>query len=295
MELQEKEQLVELAKQKIAAREVSQATVAKLTGISKTNLSFILSEDGKWKDKVIHDAQWQKLSSWLNITTEGTVSWVTVETRNYKRIFRICQDAASNRIMIALSGSQGTGKSHAFKSYQDKHPRNTYYLECREFWSKKDFLLQLKKAFGMEIYPCSITEHVDDIKNFLINRKENPLVIIDEADKLKEGVFYILKDFYDITHKRCGWVVCGGNYLKKRMEKGVRLCKQNYQELFSRMGNEFVGMHPIDDKTIENICIANGVEEKQAILEVVNSAENDLRRVERRIHNIKFIQTLNTN
>ena len=119
---------------------------------------------------------------------------------------------------------------------------------------------------------------------------EDPLLIIDEADELKDGVFRFIKSFYNDLEDECGIVVCGGRHLEKRIKKGVRLCKQSFQEIYSRMGGEFHDIRLTTPQEIESICLANGLFDKSDITSVINQAENDLRRVRKLIRKMKKIR-----
>lgn len=288
MQTTDKEQIAHELRVKMSGENLSQADVQRLSGLSKTNISFIASD--KWHDKVISDDQWLKLAQWMGLAND----WNTVETPGFVRIHKMCMDAQQNHIMLGISAKQGSGKSHALKAFAYKNPRNTFYIQCHEHWSKKDFLAELKKVMGLDLFPQSITQQVNDIVDHLL-KLENPLLIVDEADELKDGVLRFIKTFYNETHDKvhqgqCGFIICGGNHLKKRIEKGVRLCKQSYQEIYSRLGNSFKPLREIDAATIAEICTANGVTDQQDIKEIVNStlADQDLRAVQRKIHAAKL-------
>jgi len=284
MDAQIKEELAQKLKTKIADRQLSQSKAAKLTGVSSANLSHIVND--RWHDKVISNNIWQKISRWVEYEQNGT-SWHIVETPNYRRIYNMCRDAQESRVMLAISAKHGTGKTVALRSYQDKHPQESFYIECKKHWSCKRFLNQLRKSLGMDQDARTIDEMFDDIVEHL-GRKQYPLLIIDEADELKEEAFGFIKSLYNELEGVCGFIICGGNHLRKRIERGVRLCKQSYQEIYSRCGDEFHAMHTIDKDTITAICKENGITEKSEITEVINDANDDLRRVRRRIHKIKL-------
>lgn len=284
MDVQSKTELAENLKSKIADRQLSQSKAAQLIGVSSANLSHIVND--RWQQKVISDNIWKKVKWWVDGQSNGN-DWNLVETPNYRRISNMCKDAQENAIMLAISAKHGTGKTAALKAYQDQHPKQAFYIECKEHWSRKRFLNEVRKALGMDTDAKSIDEMFDDIVMHLEKRK-NPVLILDEADELKEGAFRFIKALYNELEGKSGFIICGGNHLRQRIEKGVRLCRQSYQEIYSRCGDEFHAMHNLDGETIKAICRENGITEKQEMTEVINDANNDLRRVRRRIHKIKL-------
>lgn len=283
---EDKQKIADALRMKMDTEKLSQKVVERASGVSLTNVNHIFN--GKWYDKVIGDIQWIRIAEWLGIALEGE-SWVLVNTKNFKRITNMCVDAQRNGIMYMISGKQGSGKSASLRNHTRNNSANTFYIECHAHWGKKDFLNELKKRLGLDVTPESINDMVTAIVNFL-KKTIKPLVIIDEADELKEGVFGFIKSLYNLLDEHCGFIICGGLHLRKRMDKGVKLAKQSYCEIFSRCGGEMRGMHEITEGEIEAICKANGLIEGPDVQEVINSANNDLRRVERRIHSIKLLK-----
>jgi DNA transposition AAA+ family ATPase len=101
--------------------------------------------------------------------------------------------------------------------------------------------------------------------------------ILDECDELSDAALKIFKDLYN--NCRCGFVLVGGQYLKQRILKGVRNTKQSYQEIYSRIGAEFLELKPINPNSIAAVCRANGIEDKEVIASTVAASNGDLRRV----------------
>ena len=62
---------------------------------------------------------------------------------------------------------------------------------------------------------------MDDIIDTL-KRKENPLVVLDEADKLSDQVLYFFISLYNQLEGHCGIILCATNFLDKRIKKGLR-------------------------------------------------------------------------
>ncbi len=150
---------------------------------------------------------------------------------------------------------------------------------------------KLRQALGLDTSPAPIAEMVEDITRRL-NELSDPLLIIDEADKLKDGILNFFKTLYN----KCpgaGFVLAGTPYFKKRVSNGARRDKQAYKEIYSRLGGEFVALKPIGNKDIKQICSANGVSDGAAINFISENCHGDLRVVERLIK--KALLTSKTN
>ncbi|MPM08729.1 hypothetical protein SDC9_55043 [bioreactor metagenome] len=278
----------------MASRLLTQSETARRLGVSAALINNIVNGRDKTDPKLkISDDLWRKIAAFC-----GVSGWNTAETRDYKRIYALCVKCQQNSTSRAISFAPGSGKSHALKSYAGTH-NNVYYIECDEYWSKKDFLRELRQQMGLVESGLSITEMVSSIIEYL-NRTEMPLVIIDEADKLKDPVLNFFKTFYNKT--TCGFVLCGAPYFQKRIMKGVRLQKQSYQEIYSRLGGEFFDMMGLNKEDIRKVCVANGISDDNDISMIANSSvavdtlsnDNacDLRRVKAQIEKIKLEQSI---
>jgi hypothetical protein len=122
-------------------------------------------------------------------------------------------------------------------------------------------------------------EMLDNLLSYLM-REEKPIFIIDEADKLKDDVLTMFIDIENKLHNKCGIAFLATPYLKKRIEAGVARGKCGFAELFSRMRKIFWDITPekSEFKTdVAAICKANGIDDKDTIIQFVNSCENDFR------------------
>lgn len=254
----------------------SQNRAAKELGISAAQLMNI--RKGEWK--FISDRLINKVASQLNIK----LTWQTAETRNYKRVINICTHAQQNSVSRAISFAPGTGKSYTLREYAQSNP-NTYYFECEEYWTKKEFLRQTMKALGIDEGQMSIAERVDVIID-TVNKMQKPLIIIDEADKLKDSVLNLYKTLYNKTS--AGYVLAGTPYFRERVMKGVQKAKMGFQEIYSRVGGEFLPLYKIDRAAIEKICRVNGITDQEEINEVAQLTNGDLRRTRATIEKINL-------
>lgn len=271
---------------KIHLLQISANNAAKIIGISGATLNNVLNKTWVAKPELSpSEEMWRRLAVWAGVLTE----WKTAITSDYKRITGICRHAQENTISKAISFSPGTGKTWALREYANSNPQ-VYYIECEEYWNKKIFLQKLSSVMGLNNAMLNVGEMVEEIIEFL-NSKDKPLVIIDEADKLKDPVINLYKTFYNKTLS--GFILCGAPYFKNRIEKGCRLQKQTYQEIYSRVGGEFLRLKGVSEADIRLICEMNGVTDIMEIEQVKNYANADLRRVKSVVERIKLEHTVN--
>jgi len=218
--------------------------------------------------------------------------WCIVETIDLRRVKNICAGAQSGAKAYIICDEPGTGKTTGLEEYV-RFGVNVYMLSCKNHWSKKDFLKALCKALGIS-NAGGVGELFDSITETL-NKLKQPLVILDEVDKLKEGVIDFINPLYNDCKGRCGLVLTGTPHLRKKIEKGVRLDKMSYKEIYSRANRDFKALNKNAaevkgelNNNIELICKANGVTNTKTIEKIKTEYDKhcDLRAVKELIENV---------
>ena len=246
-----------------------------LVGVSPATVTQIVT--GKWE--LINEKMWRSIAAQIGVKQ---TRWNIVETRNYKALSDIFADAQENALVLAVCGEAGTGKSLTAAHYGAENP-NVYVLACSEYWNRKTFLRELLRVMGKNPAGDTVGDMVDDVV-MALNRRENPLIILDEADKLSDQVMFFFITFYNKLEDYCGIVLMATDYLEKKVRRGLRLNKKGYKEIYSRIGRRFVAMPGLSATDISDVCRANGVEGLREIDTVKKDCEGDLRRVKRKCH-----------
>ena len=254
-----------------------------IRGVSAATISQVLNEN--WE--MISDEMWRAIASQVGHDPRG---WVVVETRGYRRVYDILQDAQEHAVVFAITGDAGCGKSEAVKSYAASN-REVFALSCSEYWNRKHFLLELMQSMGIEAVENTVTGMMNAIV-LALKKKERPLVVLDEADKLSDQILYFFISLYNKLEDHAGIVLCATDFLEKRIKKGVRANRKGYKEIFSRVGRKFVPVQVVNSEDVAAVCIANGVTDPSAINAIIDDCENDLRRVKRKVHAMKVEERL---
>ena len=252
----------------------SQNRAAKsLSGVSTATVSKMLS--GDWDS--IADDMWRSVAAQ---TGHDTSRWQIVKTQAYRRMEFLMQQAKSESLVLAVTGFAGCGKTEAIKCYAGA-TRNVIHLICSEYWNRQTFISKLLRALGRDM-GGSVAEQMDTVIETL-NAADAPLIILDEADKLRDQVLYFFITLYNALEGHCGIVMVATDYLRVRLERGVRLRRKGYEEIYSRIGRKFVQLQVVGDEDIAAVCKANGVTDAATIRRIIADSENDLRRVKRAV------------
>lgn len=255
----------------------SQNKAANFLRIAPATLSQIMT--GKWE--LISDEMWRALSSQVSKQS----GWVVVETRSFRALTDILEDAQEHALVFAVTSAAGSGKSATIKAYTESG-RNVYWLSCNEFWNRKCFMQELLASMGKDSFGATVGEMMGEIVKSL-KGTDNPLIILDEADKLSDQVLYFFISLYNQLEDACGIVMSATNHLEKRIMRGLRLNKKGYQEIYSRVGRKFIQLPLPNNTDIAAVCMANGVDDKATLRSIQEDCDNDLRRVKRKVHAVK--------
>jgi DNA transposition AAA+ family ATPase len=246
-----------------------------LKAVSAGTISQVLNNN--WD--LISDEMWRSLGSQIGWKEND---WAIVETRDYRLLMELQDDARINANVFGVVGEAGSGKSVAIRQYAENNKR-VYLVQCAEYWNRKMFMGELLTVMGKDFSGWTVGEMMHEVVRGL-KSQDQPLLILDEADKLSDQVLYFFITLYNYLEDNCGIILIATDHLEKRIKRGLKLNKKGYKEIYSRIGRRFIKLHGIGSTDITQVCLANGITDTQTIKEIIADCENDLRRVKRKIH-----------
>jgi len=261
----------------------SQNKLAVRAGISPANVSNIIN--GKW-DK-ISDELWQKAQANLGINLSG---WQTAQTSQFAKLTKLIEVAQERSISIAVTGDAGAGKTHTYRTYERTH-NNVVYLQCAFHFTQRTFIAELLRAMGRESAGLRLHEMIQLTVNTL-KSMHRPVVILDEADKLKDTPFMLYIDLYNQLDGHAAFVLSGAPFLAIQIEKNAKRDKRGYREILSRIGRKFIQTQPATYQDIKAVCEANGLVglSVQQYKQIHQESGGDLRRVKRIVEKYQELQ-----
>ncbi len=228
-------------------------------GVSNATVSNMIN--GVWD--LIKDELWLKVAHALNMNFAG---WQVAETTNYRKMTTIFRDAKSESFFIPIAHKAGSGKTAAIDAFvAENSDQAVYRIQARE-WAKREFLTNLIQSLSIPAPKgvVSVSKLGDMVIEFFIKREfQKPLLIIDEADKLKAPALRFLIDFYNALEDKVGVVIVGTENLEKEIKKGVRSQAKGYDEIDSRFGRKFQHLIGATANDVKMICEANGISDKK--------------------------------
>jgi len=241
-----------------------------IKGVSSATLSQMVS--GKWEH--ISDEMWRNVARAVGF---GVKAWRTAATATYLQVHALLRGAQEEARVMSLTAPAGSGKTYAAREYESNH-RNVYRLMCDEFWSKNDFVEELLRAMGEKADGLTKRERLA-LACSVLSKKEKPLLVFDEFDKLGDNVWSFFITLYNRLEDRCGMVLLSTDYIEKRFRMGLKYQRRGYPEIWSRLGSRCVELDRADYDDVKMVCEANGVTDEAVVEDIARSAEGDLRRV----------------
>lgn len=250
-----------------------------LQGVSAAVVSQILNT----KYESISDDMFSRIAAQIGFSFEH---WTICESDNYRLATYVLADAQMYKNITWMVGDAGCGKTTAAIEFRRTH-RNVFYILCSEDMRRSDFVREIAKQVGA---PTDSTNNLRDMLDYalgMIGFLQNPLLIFDEGDKLTDCVLNYFISIYNRLEGRAGIVFMSTDYIKRRVDNGLRYNKKGYKEINSRIGRKFFDLNATSRNDIYAICQANGLTNEAEIKRVmkdVEACDNDLRRVKRVVH-----------
>jgi hypothetical protein len=121
----------------------------------------------------------------------------------------------------------------------------------------------------------SIPEMVQQFTDHLSGLDE-PLLILDDADKLKDRVLHLVVMLANSLAGKGGIIIMGNDELRMRIIEGVRLKKIGFDEIYQSIGRRFITLTALAPKDVALVCRANGIHDEDVITDIHNECGNNL-------------------
>ena len=262
-----------------AAKELgSKSAVARKCDVSPATITNTITNE----QQKVTDAMWTKIATALGYSFNAT--WNLVDTANTAMIRAILSDAQRKSLCLAIADDAGMGKSASLQAFKKADTTGAvFYIQCKE-WSAKDFSIKIAQSLGL-ILPTTKMGNIKgkavEITDRIIaaiktkSATEKPILILDEADKLKPSALRIIIPLYnELTDSgECAIVLTGTRSLEKKIKSGIAHDREGFDEIDSRLGRIYLRLRGANKADFQAICNANGLESTKAQNEVWQKLE----------------------
>ena len=237
-----------------------------LEGISTSTISQV--RNNHWE--LLSDRLWYHIARQVGFFSG---EWQPADTSSYLLLRILFSDAQHYGMTYGIAIGKGLGKTFTAERYAHQNS-NTYYMEGNEQMNRKSFMTLLMKEAKMS-YNGGVPEMMQYFADN-IEQKEEPLLIIDDAHKLKDRVLHLLVMLSNSLAGKAGIIMMGDDTLRTRIIDGVRLKKVGYDEIYKSIGRRFITLNSPGPKDVELVCNANGLYHEEVVAAVKEECNNDL-------------------
>ena len=192
------------------------------------------------------------------IGMETSSSWKHFDTDNYMIIINKLNTLRASKLPGCIDGDTGAGKSYAIGRYRKMYPGNTFIVTCDEDMSVKDLIIACAEAVNCETEGTKIAIRKQITRT--LSRKDDPMLIIDEAENLKVGAYGGIKAMMDALKGICPIVLIGANDYEEKLKKLAEKKRNPFPQVYSRIKQgHFEQLLPFDQGDVTTICQDLGI------------------------------------
>lgn len=246
-------------------------------------------KNNKWG--ALSDDMWRKISKRLGL--DFAEQWAYAETLQSKTLLEMFEDSRTCHNVYGIIMQPGSGKTYMLDRYRLNNS-DVFYVKCVSEMSPKEFFQEILRSMGKTEFMGSVLTLIRQLENE-IERREKPIVIIDEPEKLPNKVLNVFIDLYNTIHRKAGIIMLGTPNLKERVKLNRQRGKVGYNEIYSRLGLNWTVIPSPGPKDASKVLQANGITDQLTITKIINESTDDLhggvdlRRVDRLVHKEKLL------
>lgn len=243
MEFSTKSTIAQGVQKYMELHNLSQADIARLTGVNKEHLTTILKPDsqftynaGNGKAGLIPTRHFNKLAELIDFTTEK-VYWDIQVTEQMTNILATVKDAKEFGYTNLIVGETGSGKSFIAKLFASKNPSDSFIVTVGSSDNISDLLdktIEVLKIPTAKTKSKKLREIAKKLRE-LKNDGYNPILFFDESEYMKQPALCAMKELYDALVGYCAIILIGTDQLLNNLESLRRRNKPGIPQWYRRI------------------------------------------------------------
>lgn len=224
------------------------------------------------KQTPITDKYFHRIAKGISFTVRKTFR-MHHDTDNYLQCMNTFSDARDSKMPHAIDGRTGDGKSYTASEYAKQYPKNTYIVRCDGDLTAKSFFMEM--AYSLGITPNGPIYNIR--KNVIAKLKndDDSLLIIDEAENLKDRAWESMKRVMDDLKGYCGIVFIGANELELMMQKKSDKLKGCFPQVLRRIREGgFVQLFQLSMDDVSSVCKPYKITKRDHIKQLFDTCRN---------------------
>lgn len=270
MHTEQRTQVKEALTRYIAAYPTYTAAAYTLHGITLQHIAHIIHNN----HEQVTDKVWQLLARQIGFYESH---WNPADTGTYLLLRILFGDAQHFGLAYGIAINSGLGKTFAARQYVQEHP-NACLVSCSELHNRKTFIMSILESLNLPA-KGTVPQLVQQLATGIAGCNE-PLIVIDDAHKLKDRVLHFLVTVVGCISGRCGVVIMGNETLATRIITGARLNKEGFGLIYNIIGRRFITLGRPGPNDVDVICRANHLNNQDIIDHIKEQCGNSLHGIE---------------
>jgi hypothetical protein len=229
-----------------------------LQGISASTISQV--KNNNWE--LLSERLWHHIARQVGFYCG---EWQPADTSAYMLLRILFSDAQHYAMAYGIAMGTGLGKTFTASHY-GRENSDVFYIAGNEQSNRKSFITALLTSAGVEA-KGTVPEMMEQFTN-LISEKEEPLLLIDDAHKLKDRVLHLVVLLANSVSGNAGIVMMGDERLRTRIIDGLRMKKVGYDDIYKSIGRRVITLDNLGPKDVELVCRANGISDDEIIARI---------------------------
>ncbi|MDR3681297.1 MAG: ATP-binding protein [Flavipsychrobacter sp.] len=270
MTTEQKLQIKEALVRYVAAHPTCIAAAATLQGITTQHVAQVLHNN--WE--MVTEKTWHQLARRIGFFQN---EWNPADTGTHLLLRILFSDAQHFALAYGIAIGNGLGKTFTARQYARENETATI-ISCSELHNRKTFITALLESLNQPV-TGTVPELVQQFADTIAERNE-PLLIIDDAHKLKDRVLHFLITIVNCVSDKCGIVIMGNEELSTRIITGARQNREGFAMIYNTIGRRFITLGRPGPNDVDMICRANGVTNADVIDYIKEQCGNSLHGIE---------------
>lgn len=234
--LQQKKELIpEAIIRYLDDKQISQAQLARVSGVSDSYVSMIRNRNTHIGKVPIADKYYLQLADTIGLNIERKV-WRHFDTENYMQMVVGINNARKSRSRLCIDGGTGSGKTHVCRQYKKNFPNETYVVTSSALETAREFAMNIAETVGVDAMG-SVATMIRRIVKKLTRDCNQAALLIDEAEHIKgkAGYIKVIKALADGLEGKAAFVILGMD-LNKILNDGAARGRDLYPQTSRRFG-----------------------------------------------------------
>ena len=249
-----------------------------LPGISSSTISQV--KNNNWE--LLGNNMWHTIARQVGFYCG---EWQPADTAAYMLLRILLSDAQHYAMTYGIAIGDGLGKTFTAAHYTREN-ENACYFSCNEEFNRRSFMMALMHTAGLDA-KGSVPQMLQSFTNY-ISGKEKPLLILDDAHKLKDRVLHLVVLLANGFAGNAGIIIMGTDELRSRIIDGVRLKKIGFDDIYKSIGRRFITLNGPGIRDVELICHANGVYDEDVINHIKETCGDSLHPVAQLVQQVQY-------